>query len=388
MDVSYSPYDPVVNDDPYPVYARLRREAPLYHNSDLGFWALSRHADVAAALTDSALLSSDHGPVLDEGAFGPRARTFLSFVAMDPPDHTRMRATISRGFTPRRVAALEPMIRQIARGYIEEAVERRTFDFARDIAAKLPLDVISELVGVPPSERAGVRRSTSALLAYDPEGKIVEEGVKTIVSLGDYYRTIIAERRAAPRDDLVSVLVADEELTDDDIAAFLFLLIGAGAETTTHLLGAAWYWAWRNPDQRAVAFGGAITRWVEESLRYDTPAQGTARRLTEPTEWYGTRVPAGAKMWLLIGSANRDENVFPDPDVYDLERDTGKAISFGAGRHFCLGGPLARLEARVALEELTRAVSPDYDIDAEGIRRTSHGNVRGMTRLPTTVKPA
>ncbi|WP_345564476.1 cytochrome P450 [Nonomuraea rosea] len=388
MDVFYNPYDPVVNDDPYPVYARLRREAPIYHNTELGFWALSRHADVAAALTDSALLSSDHGPVLDAGAFGPQARTFLSFVAMDPPEHTRMRATISRGFTPRRVAALEPMIRQIARGYVEEAVERGTFDFARDIAAKLPLDVISELVGVPPSERAGVRRRMAPMLGADPGGQIAEEGIKSVISLADYYRQIITERRAAPRDDLVSVLVADEELTDEDIVAFLFLLIGAGAETTTHLLGAAWFWAWRNPDQRAAAFGGAIPRWVEESLRYDTPAQGVARRLTRATEWHGTRVPADAKMWLLIGSANRDEGVFPDPDAYDLERDTGRAISFGAGRHFCLGGPLARLEARVTLEELTKAVAPGYDIDAAGITRTTHGNIRGMTRLPTTVKPA
>jgi cytochrome P450 len=388
VDVFYSPYDPVVNDDPYPVYARLRREAPIYHNTELGFWALSRHADVAAALTDSALLSSDHGPVLDARASGPQARTFLSFVAMDPPDHTRMRGTISRGFTPRRVAALEPMIRQIARGYVKEAVERGTFDFARDIAAKLPLDVISELVGVPPSERAGVRRRMAPMLGADPGGQIAEEGIKSVISLADYYRQIIKERRAAPRDDLVSVLVADEELTDEDIAAFLFLLIGAGAETTTHLLGAAWFWAWRNPDQRAAAFGGAIPRWVEESLRYDTPAQGIARRLTQATEWHGTLVPADAKMWLLIGSANRDEGVFADPDAYDLERDTGRAISFGAGRHFCLGGPLARLEARVTLEELTKAVAPDYDIDAAGITRTTHGNVRGMTRLPTTVKPA
>jgi cytochrome P450 len=388
VDIVYSPYDPAVNDDPYPVYTRLRREAPLYHNPELGFWALSRHADVSAALTDSARLSSDHGPLLDPGGYGPQARTFLSFVAMDPPDHTRMRAAISRAFTPRRVAALEPMIRQIARGHIEEAVEKGTFDFARDIAAKLPLDVISELVGVPPSERAGVRRGSTVMLAYDQGGQLAEEGLKAIVSLNDYYRAIIAERRAAPRDDLVSVLAADDELTDEDIVAFLFLLIGAGAETTTHLLGAAWYWAWRNPDQRAAAFGGAITQWMEESLRYDTPAHGTARRLTEPTEWYGTRVPADAKMWLLIGSANRDETVFPDPGAYDLARDTGAAISFGAGRHYCLGGPLARLEGRVALEELVKAVSPGYDIDPAGIRRTAHGNVRGMVSLPTTVKPA
>ncbi|MEV1172470.1 cytochrome P450 [Nonomuraea sp. NPDC049784] len=388
MDVVYNPYDPLINDDPYPVYARLRREAPIYHNAELGFWALSRHADVSAALGDSALLSSDHGPMLDPGAWGPQARTYLSFVAMDPPEHTRMRAIVSRAFTPRRVAALEPMIRQIARGYIEEGLERGTFDFAREFAAKLPLDVISELMGVPPSDRAGVRRRSDALVNYDPGGKMAENGLKSILSLGDYYASIVADRQATPRDDLVSALAGDGELSVEEIVAFVFLLIGAGSETTTHLLSAAWYWAWRNPDQRAAAFGGSIAQWAEESLRYDTPAHGLARRLTSPTEWYGVLVPADAKVWILIGAANRDESVFPDPHVYDLGRDTSKAISFGVGRHYCLGGPLARLEARVALEELTKAVSSSYEIDEEGIRRTSHGNVRGMVRLPTTVTPA
>ncbi|MGN9839283.1 cytochrome P450 [Nonomuraea sp. H19] len=388
MDVIYNPYDPSVNDDPYPVYARLRRQAPIYHNPDLDFWALSRHADVSAAFTDSARYSSDHGPMLDRGAWGPQARTYLSFVAMDPPEHTRMRAIVSRAFTPRRVAALEPMIRKIARGYIEEGVERRAFDFARDLAAKLPLDVISELMGVPPSDRADVRRKSDALLAYDPHGKMADAGLKSLLSLGDYYASIIAERRATPREDLVSALAGDGGLTVEELVAFLFLLIGAGSETTTHLLSAAWYWAWRNPGQRAAAFGGAITQWAEESLRYDTPAHGIARRLTEPTEWYGTLVPKDAKIWLLIGAANRDESVFPDAETYDLGRDTSKAISFGVGRHYCLGGPLARLEARVTLEELTKAVSPDYDIDRSGIRRTVHGNVRGMISLPTTVTPA
>ncbi|MBB5779935.1 cytochrome P450 [Nonomuraea jabiensis] len=388
MEVVYNPYDPAVNDDPYPVYARLRREAPLYHNAEHGFWALSRHADVSAALGDSALLSSDHGPVLDPAAWGPQARTYLSFVAMDPPDHTRMRAIVSRAFTPRRVAALEPMIRQIARGYIEEGVERGTFDFARDFAAKLPLDVISELVGVPPSDRADVRRRSDILVRYDPQGKMADTGLKSILSLGDYYASIVADRRATPRDDLVSALVADGGLSPEEIVAFLFLLIGAGSETTTHLLSAAWYWAWRHPGQRAAAFGGAITPWVEESLRYDTPAHGIARRLTGAAEWHGVRVPADAKVLILIGSANRDESVFPDPDAYDLGRDTSRSISFGVGRHYCLGGPLARLEARVALEELTKAVSPSYEIDPDGVRRTTHGNVRGMVRLPTTVAPA
>lgn len=388
VDVNYNPYDPSINDDPYPVYARLRRDAPLYHNPELGFWALSRHADVAAALVDSARYSSDHGPMIDAGAWTPQARAYLSFVAMDPPDHTRMRAVVSRAFTPRRIAALEPMIREIARAYIEERLAKGTFDFAADLAAKLPLDVISELMGVPSSRRHKVRRTESILLRHDLATTLTESGLRGLLSLGDYYASVVAQRRAEPRDDLVSALVADGDLTDEEIVAFLFLLIGAGSETTTHLLCAAWYWAWRNPEQREIAFDGGVPQWVEESLRYDTPAHGTARRLTGPTELHGVLVPRDAKMWVLIGSANRDEDVFPDPDVYDLGRDTSRAISFGVGRHYCLGAALARLEGRITLEELTKAVAPDYHIHQEGIRRTAHGNVRGMISLPTTARPA
>ncbi|MBN6053989.1 cytochrome P450 [Nonomuraea sp. RK-328] len=390
--LAYDPYDSAVNADPFPVYARLRAESPLYHNPERDFWALSRHADVSAALTDSARYSSDHGPMLDRGAWGPQARAYLSFVAMDPPDHTRMRAIVARGFTARRVAALEPMIRDIARGYVARAVEKGSFDFAQELSARIPLDVISELMGVPPSDRAGVRRRSAPLTSRSEDGPrgpaaISEEAVRGLLSLGEYYASIVAERRAAPRDDLVSVLVADGGLSDEEIVAFMFLLVGAGSETTTHLLNAAWYWGWREPAQRAAAFGGAVVPWMEETLRYDTPAHGTARRLTEPTELYGTLLPAGTRMWLLVGSANRDERVFPAPDAYDLTRDTSRAISFGAGRHHCLGAPLARLEARVTLEELVRAVEPGYDVDPGGIVRTAHANVQGMVRLPTRVKP-
>ncbi|MEV0201488.1 cytochrome P450 [Nonomuraea sp. NPDC050691] len=390
--LAYDPYDPAVNADPFPVYARLRAESPLYHNPERGFWALSRHADVSAALADSVRYSSDHGPMLDRGAWGPGARAYLSFVAMDPPDHTRMRAIVARGFTARRVAGLEPMIRDLARAYVARAVEKGSFDFAQELSARIPLDVISELMGVPPSDRADVRRRSAPLTGPSGDGArgpgaISEEAVRGLLSLGEYYASIVAERRAAPRDDLVSVLVADGGLSDEEIVAFMFLLVGAGSETTTHLLNAAWYWAWRNPAQRAAAFGGAVVPWMEETLRYDTPAHGTARRLTEPTELHGTLLPAGTRMWLLVGSANRDERVFPEPGAYDLTRDTSRAISFGAGRHYCLGAPLARLEARVTLEELVRAVDPGYDLDPGGIVRTAHANVQGMVRLPTRVKP-
>jgi cytochrome P450 len=207
----------------------------------------------------------------------------------------------------------------------------------------------------------------------------------------EYYLSLIAARRRAPAEDLISALLdagtVGTPLTDAELVAFLFLLIGAGSETTTHLLGSAWYWAWRNPAQRSAAFGGNITGWIEETLRYDSPAQIVARMAAKDLDLHGTGIPAGSQVLLLPGSANRDDRVFPGPDAYDLGRDVGKLISFGSGRHFCLGAPLGRLEAKVALDLLVARVRPDYEIDPDGISRVHSVNVRGFASLPTAVTP-
>jgi hypothetical protein len=311
---------------------------------------------------------------------------------MDPPRHTAMRGLISRGFTPRRVAALEPRIREIAGRYVDEAVDRGSFDFMTGLAAALPLDVISELIGVAEADRGQVRRLVDQML-HREEGMrdIPPAAVEAGMSITGYFLSLIAERRRAPAQDLISALVdagtVGAPLTDGELVAFLFLLVGAGIETTTHLLGSAWYWAWRNPAQRAAAFGGNIAGWIEETLRYDSPAQVVARLAARDLDLHGGRVPAGAQVLLLPGSANRDDRVFPDPDRYDLGRDTRKLISFGSGRHFCLGAPLGRLEARVALEQLVARVRPDYEIDPAGVSRVHSVNVRGFASLPTSVTP-
>jgi cytochrome P450 len=220
-------------------------------------------------------------------------------------------------------------------------------------------------------------------------------GVEAAFSLVTYYADMLAQRRARPTDDLTSALLAAEvdgdRLTDDEIMGFLFLMVVAGNETTTKLLGNAWYWAWRNPDQRAKPFGDPdrIPAWVEETLRYDTSSQMLARTTTEPVEMHGTVIPAGKRVVLVVGSANRDERVFEHADVYDLDRpdrELQQIASFGFGRHFCLGASLARLEARVCLQELVARVR-DYDIDPAGIRRVHSVNVRGFAALPTTVVP-
>ena len=392
MSISFSPYDYEFHNDPYPLYARLRAEAPVYRNDELDFWALSRYDDVAAGFRDFAAYSNVNGVMIEPTMWTPDASNFLSFLAMDPPQHTATRGLISRGFTPRRVAGLEPRIREIAGRYLDAALDRGSFDFMTDLAAAVPLDVISELVGVPEADRARLRWMVDRMLHREKGMRdIPPAAMEAGMSITEYYLSLIAERRRAPGQDLLSALVDADivgtPLTDAELMAFLFLLIGAGSETTTHLLSSAWYWAWRNPAQRDAAFGGHIAGWIEETLRYDSPAQILARMAAKDVELHGTVVPAGAQVLLLPGSANRDDRVFPRPDSYDLGRDTSKLISFGSGRHFCLGAPLGRLEARVVLEELVARVRPGYEIDPDGISRIHSVNARGFASLPTSVTP-
>jgi cytochrome P450 len=392
VNLFFSPYDYEFHSDPYPLYARLRAEAPVYRNDELDFWALSRYGDVATAFRDFEAFSSANGVMIEPSAWGPEAWKFTSFVAMDPPRHTRMRGLISRAFTPRRVAALEPRIREIGRKYLDAAVERGSFDFMADLAAPLPMDVISELMGVPEPDRPEVRRLADQML-HREEGMrdIPPAAMEAGLALSGYYLDLLAARRRAPAADLISALVdvdtVGARLTDEELVAVLFLLVGAGSETTTHLLGSAWYWAWRNPAQRDSAFGGNITGWIEETLRYDTPAQVVARTAAKDLDLHGVRILAGGRILLLAGSANRDDLVFPDPDRYDLARDTSKHINFGNGRHFCLGAALGRLEARVTLEQLVGRVRPSYEIDPARVSRIHSVNVRGFASLPTCVTP-
>ncbi len=393
--LTYSPYAYEIHEDPYPTYARLRDEAPVYRSEDGGFYALSRHADVVEGFRDNKRYSSAHGVSLDPAASGPNAHRTMSFLAMDPPMHGRMRSLVSRGFTPRRVLDLEPRIRELSRRYLDDAVERGQFDFITDVAGRLPMDVISELLGVPEADRAEVRR-LSDLLVHRDEGvhDVPAAGVEAAFSLVGYYADLLADRRARPTDDLTTALLQAEldgdRLTEDEIIGFLFLMVVAGNETTTKLLGNAFYWAWRNPDERAkvLADPGLVPSWVEETLRYDTSSQMLARTATEDVELHGTLISAGARVLLLVGAANRDERAFDRPDRYDLDRPVPQLqlASFGFGRHFCLGASLARLEARVALEELVARVD-DYDIDADRTRRVHSVNVRGFASLPTVVRP-
>jgi cytochrome P450 len=395
--LNFSPYDYEIQEDPYPAYARLRDEAPLYRNDGLDFWALSRHADVAAAFRDTEQFSNANGVSLDPSSWGPRATRTMSFLAMDPPRHTRMRGLVSRGFTPRRVQELEERIRDLAGKHLDACLGRDTFDFVAEFAGKLPMDVVSEMLGVPEPDREQLRLHADTLLNREDGVMAVPRAAgEAAFSLMVYFIEMVSERRARPdggRDgaDLTAALldaeVDGDRLTDEEIVGFLFLMIVAGNETTTKLLASALYWAWRNPEQLAKPMSDPafIGPWVEETLRYDSPSQMLARTVTQDFSIHGQTVPAGDRLVLVVGAANHDPAVFADPERYDLDRDTSALISFGSGRHYCLGANLARLEARVALTEFTRRVRR-FEIDEARADRVHSPNVRGFATLPVQVK--
>jgi cytochrome P450 len=399
----YSPFDPAVQGDPYPVYAALREQHPVFRNERDDFWALSRHADVDGALRDSRRFSSVNGLRIEPAFWGPDAERFFSFVAMDPPKHTRMRALVSHAFTQRRVTALEPRLREIARRYLEPLLDAGSFDLMTGFAGPYPTEVISELVGVPESDRDLVRDLGMAIMyraddgagdgaadgAGDGGGDLPPEALQAIGALVGYYTELIGARSRERRDDLVSALLDAAEdgdrLTPEEIVGILVLLIGAGIETTMLLLGNAWFAGAQAPDQRAELLAdGRVDDWISETLRFDPSTQAIARSTTEDVELHGATIPARSRVLLLVGSANRDPAVFPDPDRFDPDRDVARSLSFGVGRHHCLGSHLGRLEARIALEEVVAAVS-DYEVDVAGARRIRSSNNRGFVSLPTSV---
>jgi cytochrome P450 len=392
VSLEYNPYAYLIHEDPYPTYAALREHAPVYRNDALDFWALSRHADVLGAFKDTDRFSNDHGVSLDPESWGPQASAGTSFLAFDPPRHTRLRALVSKGFTPRRVAALEQRIRELTTAYLDPLVGAGRFDFIDELAGKVPMDVISEMLGVARSDRAELRRRAD-LLVHREEGTIgvPPEGVQAFAWIRSYFRALVAERRARPGDDLLSVLLEvesdGERLDEGEIVSFANLMIVAGNETTTKMLANAVYWLWRYPEQRArvrEAPEARIPDWVEETLRFDNSTQMLARRVARDVTLHGQRLREGDRALLLVGSANRDERVFERAGEYDITRDTSQSLSFGRGVHFCLGAALARLEGRVVLEEWWRRF-PDYEIDPAGAVRVHAINVRGFSALPVKV---
>jgi cytochrome P450 len=386
----YDPFSYDFHEDPYPVYRWMRDEAPLYRNEALDFYALTRFQDNLDAFVDKDLYTSTWSTSL-EFMDGPKPDSGL-MIYMDPPEHNRYRGLVSKAFTPRRIEELEPRIRAIAAAYLDPLIGRDRFDVVKEFTARLPMDVISTLLGIPESDRRFVQEGSNAILHRDPGNPLpTPAAIAASQQVIAYLDAQIAERRARPRDDMMTHLTrvewqdddgATSRLSDFDIRSFLLLLATAGNETVTKLLATAFHELWRNPDERQVLLDEPrfIPNAVEETLRYDPPSQYQGRVTTRDATLHGELVPEQSRVLLVNGASGRDERVFPDPDRFDVRREIELHLGFGYGRHFCLGAALARLESRIAIEELLRRF-PHYEIPADGIERMHSSNVRGLSGL-------
>jgi cytochrome P450 len=386
---SYSPFSYAIQEDPYPTYRRLREEAPCYHNREIGFWALSRFDDVWDATLDWQTFSSSAGPSI-ERPLQP-GDTSMSFIAMDPPRQTRFRNLVSGRFTPRAIAGLEREVRRIARRHLDR-LEAGRCDLLQEFAAKLPMDVISAMLGIPEGTRDDVRIWANDVLERDPDDpRPPARALAAMARLDACLRQLVEARRAEPQADLISDLLAGQvedgprrrPLSEREILAYLQLLSAAGNETTTKLIGNAIVLLARHPEQRERVWKEPerIPGAIEEVLRYEAPSQYQGRITLRDTEWHGQTIPKGQRVILLTGAACRDEREFERPDAFDVNRSPERQLYFGYGQHICIGKSLARLEARVALEEIAQRF-PHYQVIETGLVRTHQSHVRGYAHVP------
>jgi cytochrome P450 len=385
--MQFNPFDPAVRQNPFPYYAELRLKDPVHRMEPMGFWLVTRYQDVQHVLKSPQFFSS-------EGMAGPQGLQggiIRSIITMDPPDHGPFRTLVSRAFTPRMISALEPRIREITHQLMSGIGHKTEFDAINGLALPLPIRVIAEMLGVEPQRYNDFKRWSDILVGQlmrqgaTPEQIAYDEAESA--AFQQYFRWAIEERRRHPGEDLISALVQAEEqhqhLTVDEVFSFAGLLLVAGNETTTNLLGNMLLALLEHPEQlrRLLDDPSLIPAAIEETLRYDSPVQMLFRIAREDLELGGKQIAKGSLIWPVLGSANRDETRFPDPDRFDITRDTNGHVAFGHGIHFCIGAPLARLETRIAIEELLphlggmRAPERPLDyIDAFFLR--------GLKRLP------
>ena len=387
-----NPFSHEFHEDPYPIYRHLRDEAPVYRHPD-GWYALSRYDDVLWASQQPTLFSSAEGTTLEkvDSALMPPMIIF-----MDPPMHDRQRKLVSRAFTPRAISDLEPVIRGLANRFLDDLAADGGGDFIEEFSGRLPNNVIMELIGVPEADRDALRHQMDATLdRLEEPPYIPEHAFQAMIDMHQYWSDQLPVKRANPDGKMLSRLLEAEvigddgeptRLTDDEVLGFCQLIGSAGTETVTKLLANAAVLFQRNPDQwqKVLDDPATIPGAVEETLRYWAPSQYQGRVLTDDVTLHGQTIPKGARVLLLTGSANRDERAYPDPDRFDSERGEHVALGFGHGVHFCLGASLARLESRIAIEELARRF-PDYRVDEAGVERVHMSNVHGFKRVPVTV---
>jgi cytochrome P450 len=389
-----NPFSYEFHENPYPTYVHLRDRAPLYHNETMNFWALSRFRDVMDALLDWQTYSSVGALVLER--LDPKYLEATPMMILeDPPRHDRLRALVSRAFTPRRIAGLEPFVRELSGKLLDPLVRQGGGDFVKDFSNPLPMEVIFTLLGVPQADRRQLREWTDIALDRDPDSPAVPPRAIAASMEGQrYWWQLVQDFRKHRNDGLMCALMDAEvetedgttKLTDGEIIGFCSLIGAAGSETTTKLLAFAAVLLARHADQGAalVAEPGRLPDAIEELFRYTSPAQYAARNVMSDVELYGRTMPKGARVLLLIGSANRDPRQFPDPDRFDVTRKAEPPhVGLGQGVHFCLGASLARLETRIGLEEFFRRF-PRWRVDEARCERVHMSNVHGYASVPFT----
>jgi len=385
--VYYDPYDVDINADPYPVFRRLREEAPLYYNETHDFYAVSRFDDVERGFVDKHTYISGRGGILEL----IKANVEMppgTLIFEDQPVHTVHRQLLSRVFTPRKMNALEPQIREFCARALDPLVGANEFDFVGDLGAQMPMRVIGMLLGIPEEDQEAVRDQVDASLRTEPgQPQDFSRGFNPGAGLEEY----VAWRAAHPSDDLMTQLLTAEfedetgtvrRLSREEVVIYVNVLAGAGNETTTRLIGWTGKVLAEHPDQRRqlVEDPSLIPNAIEEILRYEPPAPHVARYVARDVELYGQTVPEGSVMLFLVGSANRDDRRYPDGDTFDIHRNIGQLLTFGYGIHFCLGAALARLEGRIALEEVLKRF-PDWEVDYSRAKLAPTSTVRGWETL-------
>jgi cytochrome P450 len=391
--IEFNPYDKAFANDPYPVYKRLRDEAPVYQCAPLNFYAISRYADVLEAHRDFKTFSSAGGVTIE----GLDAMVPL-LIVKDPPEHLWNKALITKVFTPNRMGSLEPFIRNLVISLLDKAAAKEEFDFVQEFALQVPLQVISELIGIPEEFREEIHRLTNKLLDRE-DGSALAELAATMAASHEIYLGLVRDRRERPRNDPISYLIESEvkddegvvrRLTDDEMAFRFGELAAAGHETVAKAIpnGAMAFQRFPGERTKLIENPGLLPGAVEEILRFDPPSQLQGRTTTRDVALHGVTIPAGTKTMLLTGAAMRDERKFENPDSFNISREAPIDSSyFGFGIHRCLGVHLARLELRIAFEELFKRF-PNFEVDSSRATRSVLSNVRGVRTLPARLGAA